>query len=192
VKYEALIQNIIKFTHNSEINPFCVKNAWCVHQEYSLGNLIEKPVCSGQAVNFLTVFLQQSWFLYTWSKLLQLLHHVNGQLVFAIHTQNSSEKSYMSIRTYGSTGEQNNSQHRQQSNSWHHSVNPLYLHTYVSTTVHTGIKGKVVLLRSTEVLWDERRYSSYSFLTSVLEWGEWSASCPAMLYPLGKDPQYSV
>jgi hypothetical protein len=32
----------------------------------------------------------------------------------------------------------------------------------------------------------ERRYSSYSFLTSALDGGEWSASCPGRTLPPGK------
>jgi hypothetical protein len=39
-----------------------------------------------------------------------------------------------------------------------------------------GKKGKVVPLGSIEALLGERSYSSYSFLTSALEGGEWSAS----------------
>jgi hypothetical protein len=34
----------------------------------------------------------------------------------------------------------------------------------------------------------DRRYSSYSFLTSALERGEWSASCPGRALPPGKEP----
>jgi hypothetical protein len=44
---------------------------------------------------------------------------------------------------------------------------------------HAGDKGK-------------RRYSSYSFLTSALDKGEWSASHPGHALSLGKDPQYSL
>jgi hypothetical protein len=46
----------------------------------------------------------------------------------------------------------------------------------------------VVLLRSTEAHLGERRYSSYSFLTSALEGGEWSASRPSRALPPGKEP----
>jgi hypothetical protein len=35
---------------------------------------------------------------------------------------------------------------------------------------------------------DERRYSSYSFLTLALEWGESSASRPGRALPPGKEP----
>jgi hypothetical protein len=36
--------------------------------------------------------------------------------------------------------------------------------------------------------WGERGYSSYSFLTSALEGGEWSASRPGRALPPGKEP----
>jgi hypothetical protein len=36
--------------------------------------------------------------------------------------------------------------------------------------------------------WGERRYSSYSFSTSALDGGEWSASRPSRALPLGKGP----
>jgi hypothetical protein len=39
--------------------------------------------------------------------------------------------------------------------------------------------------------WGERRYSSYSFSTSALDGGEWSASRPRF-YPRGKDPWYPL
>jgi hypothetical protein len=35
--------------------------------------------------------------------------------------------------------------------------------------------------------WGERRYSSYSFLTSTLDGGEWSASRPGRALPRGKN-----
>jgi hypothetical protein len=44
---------------------------------------------------------------------------------------------------------------------------------------HAGAKG-------------ERTYSSYSFLTSALGGGEWSASRPGRALPLGKDSQYQL
>jgi hypothetical protein len=50
------------------------------------------------------------------------------------------------------------------------------------------IKGKkVVPLCSIEVHLGERRYSTYSFLTSALEGGEWSASRPGRTLPAGKE-----
>jgi hypothetical protein len=50
------------------------------------------------------------------------------------------------------------------------------------------VKGKVVPLSSIEAHLADRRYSSYSFLTSALEGGEWSASRPGRALPLGKEP----
>jgi hypothetical protein len=38
----------------------------------------------------------------------------------------------------------------------------------------------------------ERRYSSYSFTTSALDGGEWSASRPGRSLPRGKDPRYPL
>jgi hypothetical protein len=38
----------------------------------------------------------------------------------------------------------------------------------------------------------ERRYSSYSFLTSALDGGEWSASRPGRTLPPGKEPPVPV
>jgi hypothetical protein len=40
--------------------------------------------------------------------------------------------------------------------------------------------------------WGERRYNSYSYLTSALDRGEWSASRPGSALPPGKDPQYPL
>jgi hypothetical protein len=38
----------------------------------------------------------------------------------------------------------------------------------------------------------ERRYSSYSFVTSALDRGEWSASHPSLTLPRGKDHRYPL
>jgi hypothetical protein len=38
----------------------------------------------------------------------------------------------------------------------------------------------------------ERRYSSYSFLTSALDGGEWSASRPGRALPPGKEPPVPI
>jgi hypothetical protein len=47
----------------------------------------------------------------------------------------------------------------------------------------------VVPLRSIEAHLGDRRYSSYSFLTSALEGGgEWSASRPGRALPPGREP----
>jgi hypothetical protein len=40
--------------------------------------------------------------------------------------------------------------------------------------------------------WGERRYSSYSFTTSVLDGGEWSASRPGRALPPGKGPSVPI
>jgi hypothetical protein len=53
---------------------------------------------------------------------------------------------------------------------------------------HRGKKGKAVPLRSIQAHLGERRYSSYSFLTSALEGGEWSASRPGRALPPRKEP----
>jgi hypothetical protein len=51
-----------------------------------------------------------------------------------------------------------------------------------------NIKSKAVPLHAMVVLGGERRYSSYSFLTSALDGGEWSAPRPGRALPHGKDP----
>jgi hypothetical protein len=38
----------------------------------------------------------------------------------------------------------------------------------------------------------ERRYSSYSFTTSALDEGEWSASRPGRAFPPGKGPPLPI
>jgi hypothetical protein len=38
----------------------------------------------------------------------------------------------------------------------------------------------------------ERRYSSYSYLTSVLDVGEWSVSRPGRALPPGKEPPVPI
>jgi hypothetical protein len=47
---------------------------------------------------------------------------------------------------------------------------------------------EVVPLRSIEAHLGERRHSSYSFLTSALEGGEWTASRPGRDLPSAKEP----
>jgi hypothetical protein len=49
-------------------------------------------------------------------------------------------------------------------------------------------KGKAVPLHAMEALGGERRYSSYSFSTSALDGGEWSASRPGRALPPEKGP----
>jgi hypothetical protein len=58
---------------------------------------------------------------------------------------------------------------------------------------HTKVKkGKVVPLLSIEVHLGDRRYSAYSFLTSALQGGEWSASRPGRALPLRKEPPVPI
>jgi hypothetical protein len=40
--------------------------------------------------------------------------------------------------------------------------------------------------------WGERRYSSYSYLTSALDVGEWLASRPGRALPPGKGPPVPI
>jgi hypothetical protein len=47
-------------------------------------------------------------------------------------------------------------------------------------------KGKAVPLHAMEALGGERRYSSYSFSTSALDGGEWSASRPGRAFTPGE------
>jgi hypothetical protein len=48
-------------------------------------------------------------------------------------------------------------------------------------------KSKAVPLHTMETHGGESRYSSYSFLTSALDEGEWSASRPGRALPPGKE-----
>jgi hypothetical protein len=72
------------------------------------------------------------------------------------------------------------------------------LYTGTSTGDHCNyytkalVKGKVVPLRSIEAHFGERRYSSYSFLTSALEEGECSSSRPGRTLPPGKEPPVAI
>jgi hypothetical protein len=53
-------------------------------------------------------------------------------------------------------------------------------------------KKEAVPLRSIEAHLGERRYSSYSFLTSALGGGEWSASRPGRPLPPDKEPPVPI
>jgi hypothetical protein len=59
------------------------------------------------------------------------------------------------------------------------------LHNFYSSP-DISKNSKAVPLRAMEALGGERRYSSYSFTTSALDGGEWSASRPGRALPLGK------
>jgi hypothetical protein len=41
-------------------------------------------------------------------------------------------------------------------------------------------------------VWGGRRYSSYSFLTSALDWVSSQRHAPAAIYPRGKDTRYPL
>jgi hypothetical protein len=53
-------------------------------------------------------------------------------------------------------------------------------------------KSKAVPLHAMEALGGESRYSSYSFTTSALDGGEWSASGPGRALPPGKGPPVPI
>jgi hypothetical protein len=53
---------------------------------------------------------------------------------------------------------------------------------YLKSKFQSKKKSKAVLLRHGGA-WGERRYSSYSFLISTLDGGEWSASRPGRALP---------
>jgi hypothetical protein len=55
-------------------------------------------------------------------------------------------------------------------------------------------KKKIVKLSAThrEGAWGERRYNSYSFITSAQKRGEWSASHPGHALPSGKGPPVPI
>jgi hypothetical protein len=54
------------------------------------------------------------------------------------------------------------------------------------------VKGKSVPLHAMKAPGGERRYSSYSFSTSALDRGEWSASRPGRASPPGKEPPVPI
>jgi hypothetical protein len=62
---------------------------------------------------------------------------------------------------------------------------------WVMITIHS-IAGKAVPQHTYGGVWGERMYSSYSFMTSALDGGEWSASLPSHTLPSGKGPQYPL
>jgi hypothetical protein len=68
-----------------------------------------------------------------------------------------------------------------------------YVLTLSYKLYHKHVKKKLKLSRYTT--WrrrGERRYTSYSYSTSALDGGEWSASRPGRALPLGKGPPVLV
>jgi hypothetical protein len=61
-----------------------------------------------------------------------------------------------------------------------------------SILLYVSKSSKAVLLHAMEVLGGETRYSSYSFTTSALDGGEWSASRPCHAIPPGKGPPVPI
>jgi hypothetical protein len=64
--------------------------------------------------------------------------------------------------------------------------------TYDCAELLSSTIKKSCLATRHEGAWWERRYSSYSFLTSVLDRGEWSASRPGWALPPGKGPPVPI
>jgi hypothetical protein len=62
----------------------------------------------------------------------------------------------------------------------------------VTNTVLKEPKAKAIPLHATEALGGERRYSSYSFPTSALDGGEWSASRPGRALAPGIGPPVPI
>jgi hypothetical protein len=62
----------------------------------------------------------------------------------------------------------------------------------VLSTSKSKKKSKAVPLHAMEARGGERRYSSYSFLTSALDGGVWSASRPGRALPPGKEPPVPI
>jgi hypothetical protein len=60
-----------------------------------------------------------------------------------------------------------------------HYERPYHLAFNFPTTRHEGA-------------WGERQYRSYSFLTSALDWGEWSGSRPGRSLAPGKGPPVPI
>jgi hypothetical protein len=70
----------------------------------------------------------------------------------------------------------------------------LYFFCYSYSPTHAVMKKKVkaLPLHAMGAPGGERRYSSYSYLTSALDGGEWSASCPGRALPPGKAPPVPI
>jgi hypothetical protein len=71
-------------------------------------------------------------------------------------------------------------------------IQPVFQIFHKVTTVVPKKKAKAVPLTRHGGTWRERRYSSYSFSTSALDVGEWSASRPGRALPRRKDPRYPL
>jgi hypothetical protein len=69
---------------------------------------------------------------------------------------------------------------------WSHNYQETHWMTVTRLSdLHHPNKAKAVPLHATKALGGERRYSSYSFSTSTLDGGEWSASRPGLALALG-------
>jgi hypothetical protein len=75
------------------------------------------------------------------------------------------------------------------------------IHVYDNRSIDAKCVGRVTTISPVKVrcpaarhggAWGERRYSSYSFLTSALDGGEWSASRPGRALSPGKGPPESI
>jgi hypothetical protein len=66
------------------------------------------------------------------------------------------------------------------------------LHNLYSSPDIIKSKSKAVPLHAMEAFGGERRYSSYSFSTSALDGGEWSASRPGRAFTPGKGPPVPI
>jgi hypothetical protein len=70
--------------------------------------------------------------------------------------------------------------------------------SYQSNVIHiqgthtSSVFSKLIQYIKVEAHFGDRRYSSYSFLTSALEGGEWSASRPGRALPPEKEPPVPV
>jgi hypothetical protein len=58
--------------------------------------------------------------------------------------------------------------------------------------VGKSVKSKAVSQHTYGGVGEDRMYSSYSFSTSTLDAGEWSAWRPDRALPAGKDPRYPL
>jgi hypothetical protein len=66
------------------------------------------------------------------------------------------------------------------------------IYMWVICAVYSAIKDKAVSQHTYGGTSRERMYSSYSFTTSALDEGEWSASHPSCALPLAKGPPVPI